>query len=443
MTSGEFTRVPVDKIWVVRGERQRKELKGIKELADSIKRLGLIHPLVIDRDYRLWAGERRLAAVKMLSHDFVMCQWLDELDPATRRLVELEENIRRHNLTWQEEVCAVDDYDAGQREAAEKEGKKWTHQKTADAIGMKEQSNVSVYCALAREIRAGNAKIINAPTLSTAREWMDRQTKRRKAREFREWQKEKARREGLGSEILEEPEPFILNENFTKWAPTYTGHQKFNFIHCDFPYGIDTDKRQQGNAVDVIGGYEDSEETYWRLMAALCDNLDRFCAESAHIMFWFSMHRYHETLEYFANHSDFKFRDPRPLIWHKSDGKGISSDPRRGPRNVYETALFGSRGDRLIVETVANLYPAPIDPLRQHLSEKPEPMLRHFFRMFVDSSTLMLDPTCGSGTALRAANYHKAARVLGLEINPDYAADAELLLAGTRPVIVEGAGMTV
>jgi ParB-like nuclease domain len=269
MTSGEFTRVPVDKIWLIREERQRKELKGIEELADSIRRLGLIHPLVIDREYRLWSGERRFAAVKMLNHDFVMCQWLDELDPATRRLVELEENIRRHNLTWREEVCAVADYYYLRRDSEPK----WTHQDTANAIGMKEQSNVSVYLALAREIRAGNRKVIEAPILSTARGWMDRQTARRKAQSFREWQKEKVRREGLGSEILEEePAPSVLNEDFVEWAKTYTG-EKFNFIHCDFPYGIDTDKRQQGNAVDILGGYEDSAETYWRLVGALCDNL--------------------------------------------------------------------------------------------------------------------------------------------------------------------------
>jgi DNA modification methylase len=97
----------------------------------------------------------------------------------------------------------------------------------------------------------------------------------------------------------------------------------------------------------------------------------------------------------------------------------------------------------LIVEAVANLYPAPTDPLRQHLSEKPEPMLRHFFRMFVDDSTSMLDPTCGSGTALRAANELDAAHVLGLEINPEFAEDAELLLAGTRGAITKGADMTL
>ena len=49
---------------------------------------------------------------------------------------------------------------------------------------------------------------------------------------------------------------------------------------------------------------------------------------------------------------------------------------------------------------------------------KPEPMLRHFFRMFVDEHGHMLDLTCGSGTSLRAAESLGASRVLGLELDP-------------------------
>lgn len=214
----------------------------------------------------------------------------------------------------------------------------------------------------------------------------------------------------------------IINADFCEWAKTYTG-DKFNFLHCDFPYGIDTDKRQQGNKVAIYGGYEDTSENYWRLVKALCDNLDRICTESAHIMFWFSMHNYCDTLEYFANHSDFDL-DPFPLVWHKSDGKGILSDPQRGPRRVYETALFGSRGDRKIVKAKANACSEPA-VRGQHLSTKPEPVLRHFFEMFVDENTSMLDPTCGSGTALRVAKKElDAPYVLGIEIDPEFAENA-------------------
>ena len=44
-----------------------------------------------------------------------------------------------------------------------------------------------------------------------------------------------------GHKITPTSEIPIITADFTEWAPTYTG-QKFAFIHCDFPYGINTDK---------------------------------------------------------------------------------------------------------------------------------------------------------------------------------------------------------
>ena len=115
----------------------------------------------------------------------------------------------------------------------------------------------------------------------------------------------------------------------------------------------------------------------------------------------------------------------------KSDGAGILPDPERGPRQIYETCLFGAKGDRKIVRAVANAYSAPTVRER-HMSEKPEPMLRHFFGMLCDENTIMLDPTCGSGSSLRAAESLGAKYVLGLEINKDYANLAREALEKSR-----------
>jgi ParB-like chromosome segregation protein Spo0J len=168
MTSGEFHRIPVDKIWVVRGERQRAKLTGIDGLADSIRRLGLIHPLVIDRNFKLCAGERRLAAIKRLGHGFVMCQYLDELDPVHQRIVELEENVKRVNLTWPEIMDAVTDY----HEIQCSENKDWTHKQTADALGL-DRSNVTHYLTVSDPAKTdkslrGAQKFLNRAQHSSA-----------------------------------------------------------------------------------------------------------------------------------------------------------------------------------------------------------------------------------------------------------------------------------
>jgi hypothetical protein len=209
--------------------------------------------------------------------------------------------------------------------------------------------------------------------------------------------------------------PSILKEDFLKWAPVFVG-KPFSFMHCDFPYGINLDESDQAKS-STYGGYADSNELYWELCACLCKNRDQLLTQSSHLMFWlkFDPAKIVETINFFRlNAPDIEFCT-LPLIWHKTDNRGILADSNRGPRNVCEVALFASRGDRFIVRAVSNCYGSQTTK-EIHQSEKPEPMLRYFFSMFVDENTRMLDPTCGSGTSLRAAE-SLGADVLGLEID--------------------------
>jgi DNA modification methylase len=150
-------------------------------------------------------------------------------------------------------------------------------------------------------------------------------------------------------------------------------------------------------------------------------------------MFWFSMNYYTETLDFFAKAAPSLEFVQLPLIWHKTDNRGIVSDVTRRPRHVYETALMAARGDRKIIQPVADVYGAPTGKSEaRHLSEKPEPVLKHFMRMYVDDMTEMLDPTCGSGSALRAAEALGAKRIQGLEIDPETAQAAQTELQSFR-----------
>jgi DNA modification methylase len=302
---------------------------------------------------------------------------------------------------------------------AKAEGKKWTQDQTGERLGLK-QNTVSTYLAISEELDRGhlenNEKILNAAELSTAYKIVNTIKERRSALT------------SFGTNGGEKSKT-VINADFCKWAPSYTG-PKFNFIHCDFPYGTGADQIHQGGSVAVHGAYDDSPEIYWTLLKALCDNLNRICAESAHIIFWFSMHHYHETLEYFAKYSDFEI-EPFPLIWTKSDPKGVASDWQHRPRRIYETCLFGWRGGREIINLKSNSYSCPTDR-QHHMSTKPERVLREFFKMIVDENTIMLDPTCGSGTALRAAESLGAAHILGIEKDPKFVERATLALEEAR-----------
>jgi hypothetical protein len=81
------------------GVRRREELWDLEALARSIERHGLLHPPVVDEEHTLVAGLRRLRAVQLLGRTEIEVRVFDDLTEAERREIELEENIRRKDLT--------------------------------------------------------------------------------------------------------------------------------------------------------------------------------------------------------------------------------------------------------------------------------------------------------------------------------------------------------
>jgi len=394
ITPGQPRRL--SEIYIDRESRQRKELTGIEDLAASIAKRGLFHPIIIERDGKLIAGERRFTAVSSLGWDQIEVRYADELSPAEIYMIELEENIKRVNIPWQEEAAAL----ARWHELKAQEEPGWTQQATAEELGLSRVA-VTEKLAVASAISSGNEKIAAQPKLSTALNILRRKT-------ARETSSTLATLEGK-----EDSRTVPLHHaDFNQWAPQYDGI-KFNLIHCDFPYGINADGQKQGNNIAMHGGYADGPAVYFSLLDTLASSMQNVVAESAHLIFWFSMDYYEITRDRLTS---MGWRvNPFPLIWHKSDNTGLLPDPQRGPRRIYETAFFASRGDRLVVQPVSNLFAHPGRDKEIHMSEKPVAMLKHFFRMVCDGNSVVLDPTAGSANALKAAQSLGANFIVGLE----------------------------
>jgi ParB/RepB/Spo0J family partition protein len=408
MTSGTFATFPVSAIWVNREVRQRRELRNIEELAASIAQSGLIHPPVIKRDGELIVGERRWTAVKSLGWTDISVQFIEDLSDEELRRVELEENTKRLDLTWQERTAAVADY-----HALRSSEPGWTKTKTAEALGYSGGA-VTQFLDVAAEIARGNKMVIEAPKYSTAMNI----TARRKTRENAATIVALPPVATSSLEVVEkEPDPIpLLNADFEAWSTEYSG-PKFNLIHCDFPYGVNMHKSDQGAGAS-FGTYADEENVYWKLLEVLRAAMSNVVHDSAHLIFWFSMDYYADT-KLILESMGWKV-NPFPLIWVKSDNTGIIPDANRGPRRIYETAFFASRGDRPVVSPVSNAFSYPGREKEIHMNEKPVAMLRHFLRMFTDEYTFFLDPTCGSANAVKAARSLGAANVLGIECDENF-----------------------
>lgn len=423
--SGEFQAIDIHKIKVNRESRQRKALNKdhIEALMQSLQTVGLLHPIIVDRELNLLAGECRLTAASQLGWKSIPAHFADQLNSTERKLIELEENVKRKNLEWYEEAAAVLEY----CKLRETQNSLLTTEDLSIELSMGQSTLIRIL-RVAEEL-ADDPKLKEMGGLGAADNFIQRKVSRALDGEFANFASIEAAISGkIEPTASTEPAvthlfaPPTLASSFIRCADAlefFSTPQsiKYNLIHCDFPYGVGMDRSEQGKALEW-GSYDDGLEVYQELLYSMLDGAENFMAQNAHLMFWFSMKHYTMTVQTFQE-AGFTV-NPFPLVWHKSDNRGILPDPQRGPRQIYETALLVTRGDRKIVRAVSNCFPYPMEK-KLHQSQKNLTVLKHFLSMLVDPSTTFLDPTCGSGTAVRAALELNADVVLGLEKNPDYA----------------------
>lgn len=106
---GSITTVPLEKIRPSQDQPRRDRTLGVDELAASIKKDGLLSPIVVTRDgdgYRIIAGERRYHALCKLSKKHAECRIISREERDYWR-ISIIENLQRENLSAEEEAVAL------------------------------------------------------------------------------------------------------------------------------------------------------------------------------------------------------------------------------------------------------------------------------------------------------------------------------------------------
>ena len=92
---------------IIIGENRRQiNYEKVLELSDSIKTVGLIHPITITSKNLLIAGLHRLEAHKHLSLTEIDCNVIDSDDELQIELIQIDENLYRNELTVME-LCDI------------------------------------------------------------------------------------------------------------------------------------------------------------------------------------------------------------------------------------------------------------------------------------------------------------------------------------------------
>lgn len=150
------------------GKRIRTDYGDLEALAQSIRDHGLIHPIVINSSGVLIAGGRRFRAMRdLLKWTEVPVTYFEFADEATLRILEREENVRRKQMTWQEEAISISEVHSFHKINASLKSERWTQEATGELLGQSEAS-VSYALKMAKLIKQGDREILACARISDA-----------------------------------------------------------------------------------------------------------------------------------------------------------------------------------------------------------------------------------------------------------------------------------
>lgn len=416
--------IPISSI-IISPNRQRRTFDAgrLQEFADGIARRGLLHAVVLrEQEGRLVlvAGERRIRAISALAdldtpihHNGeevplgqIPYTLFSDLDPLAAEEAELEENIHREDLSWQDRAAAVARL-------------KSLRDKQAAARG----EPPTTVAAIAEEVRGSSEGAQHDDTrkeLIIAKHLDDPEVRAAKSPD-EAWKvlkrKEAAKKnEELGAVVgrtftAEAHQAFNLDA--ANWLAGCPDGQ-FDCILTDPPYGMGADAfGDSGGLAAGAHGYVDDEASFRKALEILLAQSIRVTKAQAHLYLFCDPDRFTAVREAFTAVGWRCFRTP--LIWHKPSAMRAPW-PEHGPQRRYEMFVYATKGNRPILKIAPDLVTYQPDANLGHAAQKPVALYADLLARSVRPGDAVLDPFCGSGPIFPAAHGMKV-RATGIEID--------------------------
>ena len=413
---------------VITPDRQRKEFdaEAMAELVQTITAKGLMHaPVLREQDGKmvLVAGERRLRAIKdcwmlggnvkyngqIVPEGQVPYVTLGQLSTLEAEEAELEENLHRKDLTWQENAAAMAKLHSLRSRQAQVEGR--VHTVADTAMETKGRSDGGFQAAVRKDLIV--AKFLHVPEVAKAKT-ADEAFKILKKQE--EQQKNVALAATVGKTFNQSIHEFH-NQNCLSWMRAADPNQ-FDVILTDPPYGMGADSF--GDAAGKLGGiehhYRDDYEHWKALMEEWAGLAYRVAKPQCHAYVFCDLDNFHELKRMMTQAGWWVTRTP--FICTKPNS-GRVPHPEHGPRRQWEMILYAVKGKK----TTNGIYPDVIttyaDANMSHGAQKPVALYADLLKRSVKPGDTVLDSFAGSGTIFPSAHQFKV-KAVGIEMNPEY-----------------------
>lgn len=428
----------------IKPDRQRQEFNPEKlmELTQSIEKT-LLHPPVVqpsdvEGEYWLVAGERRMRAIKdmrdlggtlryggeTIPDDMIPVTLLGELDELEAEELELEENIQREDLTWQEHVAAM----ARLKDLRGRQQTRDYEQEMAAALAAQqpipEPPKPYSTADLAQEVRGSSegyhqgavrkelvvAKHLDNPAIAKAKN-VDEAYKILKKEE-----KDKQREilaGVVGSTFSSSAHKALQGNCLTLLdEPEFEG--KFDIVLTDPPYGMGAQDFGDGAGRLPVGhNYDDSYESWRKLMKPWAEKVYKACKPNAHLYAFCDIDNFHELKKYLQEAGFYVFRTPLTYIKVNS---GRVPLPEYGPRRQTEWVIYAMKGKKEVNQIYPDYFEARATKQVEHAAQKPLDCYTSLLMRSAQPGDEILDTFAGSGVIFEACHQFKC-KATGIEQN--------------------------
>jgi ParB/RepB/Spo0J family partition protein len=413
--------IPISSIRTDPKARQREDVAGegtgsLENLAKSMQEYGQLEPIGLDSQNNLVYGFRRLTAAIMLGWDTIKYERIENLDATRAQEIELEENIRRHDLSYQEESNAVTRI----HEMKMAKDPTWTADKTAEALDM---SRRKVFNALElSKAFVAHPEIGKAETQAGA---MMRLTAIKQLQQRKTDANVRKQAEDLGLKPKTKVEVVCADAliHLKGMAADST-----DLAVSNPPYGVDIESLFIGDRTI----YKDDAETIVPLLFEVAKEVFRVLKEDRWFVFFYPTARLEEGKEILSE-AGFKFQQI-PAVWYKPN-KYLSSlsNPYQNFSSQYETFFWARKGaprfNKLRLGNVF-VYDTPDRDDRIHPLQMPPNLWKEIIEIGSVEGEHVLEPFAGSGSC-GVACVEAARNYLGIELSPEYAERANMWISET------------
>jgi DNA modification methylase len=399
---------------VITSNRMRKDLGDIPALAASIKENGLIQPIRLSKirendlfHIKLVAGERRLRALIHLGLTVLNHQehflWLGEEDPLRLKSIELEENLRRQNLTWQEEL-------EGKRQLMEimqklygpaesrRPTKKEEHGLTPRGFGIRSLSRL-----LGESYKKTHKDMVIAEAVKMAPALAEADSKEAAFRKFNIATVMASMMKAATARKEDKPEEehWKLYEGDFADNANSIDNSSIDYILTDLPFGagcqggpyhfpgvtnFDNDPNSSDNTVSILKQLDTIAKESFRVLK-----------DNRYACFFFGFNFYGDLVESLRK-AGFKVV-LMPVIWVKNTMSG--ENPHFLYRHSYETVLYARKGDARFIrqgQKDVKIFPTVLPKDKLMAVEKPIDLLVDFLTDMTTEGALCLDWMAGTGS---------------------------------------------